>query len=139
MSPFPFSAGETAAGTALPAGSCDCHVHVYNAAHPTAADATLTAPDASLADYRPVKQRMGTTRAVLVTPSTYGTDNSAMLEGLAELAEDGRGVAVISGHESESELQRLHDAGVRGVRINLSLSRVNALDSVAPIARRIAS
>lgn len=138
MSPFPFSAGTGAAATALPAGSCDCHLHVYDGTHPAAPDATLTPPDASVDDYRLVQRRMGTTRAVLVTPSTYGTDNTVMLEGLAQLGEHARGVAVIAGDEPAAELQRLHDAGVRGARINLSLGRVNPPESIAAIARRIA-
>jgi D-galactarolactone isomerase len=81
---------------------------------------------------------MGTTRAVLVTPSTYGTDNGAMLDGLAQLGSAARGVAVISGREDDAELERLHAAGVRGVRINLSLSRAFGPQDIAPIAQRIA-
>src|SRR5512143_2509010 len=112
MPAFPFSAGTAAAGLTLPAGSCDCHLHVYDSAHPAVPGAALTPPDASVAEYRAVQRRMGTTRAVLVTPSTYGTDNSVMLAGLAQLEDSGRGIAVISGHESAAELQRLHTAGV---------------------------
>lgn len=139
MAAFPFSAGHRAAGTALPPGACDCHLHVYDSAHPAAAGATLLPPDASVDDYRQVQRRMGTTRAILVTPSTYGTDNGAMLAGLAQLGPDARGVAVLSGHESEGEFHRLHAAGVRGVRINLSLGRANAPEAIEPIARRIAA
>jgi D-galactarolactone isomerase len=138
MSPFPFSAGCTAAGTPLPPDACDCHLHVYDRTYPAVADAALQPPDASIADYRRVQQRMGTSRAVLVTPSTYGVNNGAMLAALAELGPAGRGVAVISGSEPDGELERLHAAGVRGVRINLSLGRANAPESIAHIAQRIA-
>jgi D-galactarolactone isomerase len=139
MSPIPFSSGTAAARTALPAGSCDCHLHVYDSAHPAVPDAALSPPDASVADYRAVQQRMGTTLAVLVTPSTYGTDNGAMLAGLAQLGDSGRGVAVISGRESTAQLQRLHAAGVRGVRVNLSLGKTVGADAILPIAQRIAA
>lgn len=135
---YPFSAGDTAAGVTLPAGACDCHLHVYDARVPAAPGATLLPPDASVGDYRRVQARMGTTRAVLVTPSTYGTDNTPMLAGLAQLGPDGRGVAVLSGDEDEAHLHRLHQAGVRGARVNLSLGVVNDAASITRIARRIA-
>ncbi len=135
---YPFSAGDAAAGVTLPAGACDCHLHVYDARVPAAPGATLLPPDASVGDYRRVQARMGTTRAVLVTPSTYGTDNTPMLAGLAQLGPDGRGVAVLSGDEDEAHLHRLHQAGVRGARVNLSLGVVNDAASITRIARRIA-
>lgn len=139
--PVPFSAGTAAPRTALPAGACDCHVHVYDQRFPAAPGARLLPPDASVRDYRALQWRIGTTRVVLVTPSTYGTDNRCMLEGLAALAALGveaRGVAVIDGRESDAELQQLHAAGVRGVRLNLSLGVSGSADSIVPLAHRIA-
>ena len=136
--PVRFSAGTAAPRTALPAGACDCHVHVYDSRFPATPGARLLPPDASVQDYRALQQRIGTTRTVLVTPSTYGTDNRCMLGGLTALGADARGVAVIDGSESDAELQRLHDAGVRGVRLNLSLGVSGTVDSLAPLAHRIA-
>ena len=136
---FAFSAGTAAASTVLPAGACDCHIHVYDACVPAVASAQLHPPDASMADYRGVQQRMGTQRAVLVTPSTYGADNRPMLAGLQALGEQGRGVAVISGQESMDELQKLHGCGVRGVRMNLSLSTLHQVSDIDTVAHRIAA
>lgn len=136
--PYPFSAGDAVASTRLPAGACDCHIHVYDARVPAVAGATLLPPDASIADYRRVQDRMGTTRAVVVTPSTYGTDNRPLLEGLTQLGGQGRGVAVIAGDEGLPQLRALHARGVRGVRINLSLGVTHDAASIERIARRIA-
>lgn len=139
--PVPFSAGTRLPRAALPAGACDCHVHVYDQRFPAAPGARLLPPDASAQDYRALQRRIGTTRVVLVTPSTYGTDNRCMLEGLCALDAMGvqaRGVAVIDGRESDAELHRLHAAGVRGVRLNLSLGVSGSLDSIVPLAHRIA-
>lgn len=141
VTPVPFSAGTAAPRTALPAGACDCHVHVYDQRFPVAPGARLLPPDASARDYRALQRRIGTTRVVLVTPSTYGTDNRCLLEGLAALEALGveaRGVAVIDGRESDAELQQLHAAGVRGVRLNLSLGVSGSVDSLVPLAQRIA-
>ncbi|CAN7312855.1 amidohydrolase family protein [Acidovorax sp. LjRoot117] len=136
-----FSAGTAVPRTLVPAGACDCHVHVYDSRFPAAPQARLLPPDASALDYAALQQRIGTTRVVLVTPSTYGTDNRPMLEGLTALRAMGvpaRGVAVIDGTESDAALQRLHAAGVRGVRLNLSLGVSGTADSLLPLARRIA-
>jgi predicted TIM-barrel fold metal-dependent hydrolase len=89
-------------------------------------------------EYRKLQQRTGTERVVLVTPSTYGSDNACMLQGLAALGADARGVAVISGKESDDALQQLHAAGVRGVRVNLSLGGGPQLEALPRLAARIA-
>lgn len=135
---FPFSTGSAVARVALPPQACDCHIHVYDSRHPAAPGAVLLPPDASIGDYARVQARMGTSRAVLVTPSTYGANNAPMLEGLRQLGDRGRGVAVLEGGEGDSELARLHAAGVRGVRINLSLGRPMPADAIDRIASRIA-
>ncbi len=136
--PVRFSAGIAAPRTALPAGACDCHVHLYDGRFPADPAARLRPPDANVQDLRALQRRIGTLRVVLVTPSTYGTDNRCLLEGLAALGAEARGVAVIGGHESDAELLRLHEAGVRGVRLNLSLGVSGTVDSILPLAQRIA-
>lgn len=134
----PFSAGTDSANTPLPAGACDCHIHVYDASTPAVAGASLHPPAASIADYKHVQQRMGTRRAVVVTPSTYGTNNQPMLAGLAQLGEDGRGVAVLTGNETIDELRALHALGVRGARINLSLGVQHQPSDIDKVAQCIA-
>jgi predicted TIM-barrel fold metal-dependent hydrolase len=134
----PFSAGEGAPATRVPQRACDCHVHLYDPAIAPAPTARLTPPPASVADYQAVQDRIGTTRVVLVTPSTYGADNRAMLGGLRQLGEQARGVAVIGADEPEAGLQRLHAAGVRGIRLNLSLGGGPRIEQLATLAARIA-
>jgi predicted TIM-barrel fold metal-dependent hydrolase len=63
---------------------------------------------------------LGVERAVLVQPSVYGTDNTVMLGAMKALGRRRcRGVAVVEPDVPASELERLHDAGVRGVRVNV--------------------
>lgn len=132
----PFSAGTRAPKLAAPALACDCHMHVYDGRFPAAPDATLRPPDASVDDYRRLQQRLGTTRNVVVTPSTYGTDNRCTLEAIAGLGATARGVAVVEASVSEGELKRLDAAGVRGIRFNLSLGTATTVDMIAPLSRR---
>jgi len=135
---YPYSSGQARPATAAPPGACDCHIHAYDARYPAVPGATLWPPDASMAQYRDIQARLGMQRAVLVTPSTYGADNRAMLDGLALLGEQARGVAVIDGSESDAQLQALHEAGVRGIRLNLSLGVTSRADQILPLAARVA-
>lgn len=122
---------------AIPQNACDCHIHVYDDRYPAAAGATLFPVNATIDQYRAVQALTGTTRVVLVTPSTYGTDNRSMLDGLQKLGNTGRAVAVIDGNESDADLQAMNAAGVRGIRLNLSLGAVGSIHSLVPLAERI--
>ena len=57
---------------------------------------------------------------MLVQPSVYGTDNSAMIHALNSGVFAFRGVVVVDADISDRELEDMHAAGVRGVRINLA-------------------
>ncbi|CAM3653718.1 amidohydrolase family protein [Polynucleobacter brandtiae] len=115
---------------ALPRGSVDCHAHVCGPAEvfPYADQRIYTPPDATLAQYQSLLTMLGIDRAVLVQPSVYGTDNRALMAALADtLASSStpqqlRGVAVIDSNPeaiSDTELERMHQAGVRGIRCNV--------------------
>ncbi|ALM86843.1 hypothetical protein ASB57_08385 [Bordetella sp. N] len=105
----------------MPAGACDCHVHIVGeqAAYPMLPDRPYTAGPATVADLRAHMARLGLARAVIIQPSFYGTDNRLLVDSLAAMDGDGRGIAVLSEDVSDATLTELHDAGVRGVRINL--------------------
>jgi D-galactarolactone isomerase len=102
--------------TPEPAGACDCHVHVYDAAHPLAPSATFKPPHAPWSAYQAVQRALGLSRAVLVQPTGYGLDNAVLLAALAQAGAAARGVVVLPVDVSDDELQRLHALGVRGVR-----------------------
>jgi 2-pyrone-4,6-dicarboxylate lactonase len=69
--------------------------------------------------YRHLLATLGVERAVLVQPSVYGSDNRVMLNAMAELGNASRGVAVVEYDISDAEIERMHEAGVRGVRVNV--------------------
>ncbi len=131
-----YSQGDSVARLIPPAGSVDCHMHIYDHHCPPAPTATLFPPDASLEDYRQLQKRIGMSRMVIVTPSTYGTDNRILLDGLLRSRGDARGVAVVDGSISDQELAELHDAGVRGIRFNMSVGNT-ALDDLERLAARV--
>ena len=105
----------------LPPLACDTHAHVFGPEelYPYSSKRIYTPPDSLLSDYRNLLLTLGVERAVLVQPSVYGTDNSAMLDTIKRAGPHFRGVAVVSEDVSESELKQMHEAGVRGVRVNI--------------------
>lgn len=135
---YPYSSGASRSAIAVPDGACDCHIHAYDARYPAAPGARLSPPDATMAQYRVIQARLGTQRAVLVTPSTYGADNRPMLDAMAQLGGQARGVAVIDGSETDAQLQAMRDAGVRGIRLNLSLGVTSSASQIVPLAQRVA-
>ena len=105
----------------LPPLSCDTHAHICGPPdrYPYSPNRIYTPPDSLLPDYRKMLATLGIERAVLVQPSVYGTDNSAMLDAIRTAGSGFRGVAVVAGDISDEELAQMHEAGVRGVRVNI--------------------
>nr|WP_169742884.1 amidohydrolase family protein [Roseomonas aerilata] len=70
-----------------------------------------------LTAYRAVQARLGLSRAVVVQPTAYGTDNSCTLDAVARLELGAaRAVVAVTPETPASELRRLHTAGARGAR-----------------------
>jgi D-galactarolactone isomerase len=133
----PWSAGTEPPKLKAPANACDCHIHIYDARFPIAANATLKPADALVPDYQLLQKRLGTTRNVIVTPSTYGTNNGATLDGLAKIGPTARGVAVVDTSVTDEELKRLHGLGMRGTRFNLVQAGATTVEMLEPLSKRV--
>jgi predicted TIM-barrel fold metal-dependent hydrolase len=134
----PWSSGTNLPKLKMPADACDCHHHIYDSKFPIAPSATLKPGDAKAADYQALQKRIGTTRSVVVQPSTYGTDNSCTLEGMAQLGPASRGVAVVDTSVTDAELKRLNGLGIRGIRFNLVQAGATTVDMLEPLSKRVA-
>jgi predicted TIM-barrel fold metal-dependent hydrolase len=133
-----WSSGTEPAKLKMPADACDCHHHIYDGRFPIAPSATLKPGDAKVPDYRALQKRIGTTRSVVVQPSTYGTDNSCTLDGMAQLGSaTTRGVAVVDTSVTDDELKRLHGLGIRGIRFNLIQAGATTVEMLEPLSRRV--
>jgi predicted TIM-barrel fold metal-dependent hydrolase len=112
---------------AVPPGACDCHTHIHGdpAKYPWFAGRVYTPEMATPEEMLTVHQALRMQRVVIVTPSVYGTDNSATLWGMQARGRDARGVAVIDAKTPDAELDAMHKAGVRGIRLNLSTGGTN--------------
>ena len=114
----PHSVGLNRPARPLPPLACDSHMHIFDPRFAPSPHWKRTPPDAPVAAYRRLQQRLGTQRTVVVTPSTYGTDNACTLDALDQLGDGARGVAVVAQGVGDAELDRLAARRVRGLRVN---------------------
>ena len=135
--PVPYSSGTEPPKLKAPKDACDCHMHIYDGRFPVAPTATLKPPDALVDDYKRLQQRLGTSRNVVVTPSTYGTDNRVTLEAVQRLGPSARAVAVVDTSVTDDELKRMADQGVRGIRFNLVQAGATTVEMLEPLSRRV--
>ena len=111
----------------VPRGACDCHVHVHPdpARFPFWSGRVYTPPVATAADLLALQAALHLDRAVIVTPSVYGTDNAATLDGIRQLGPTrARGVAVIGPSTTPADLDAMAAGGIRGIRANLETAGV---------------
>ncbi|MBN3850125.1 amidohydrolase family protein [Paraburkholderia sp. Ac-20342] len=133
-----WSSGTERPSFRLPEGTVDCHMHIYDDRFPSAPGTTLRPPNATVGQYRQIQQRLGMRRNVVVTPSTYGTDNRCLLDALKQFGADARGVAVVDTSVTDAGLAQMNEAGVRAIRFNLSYPGATTVEMLAPLAARVA-
>jgi predicted TIM-barrel fold metal-dependent hydrolase len=106
----------------VPAGACDCHTHIHGDMRefPMFSGRVYTPEPALPEEMARLHKALYMQRVVIVTPSVYGTDNSATLWGMKARGNNARGIAVIDDKTPESELDAMARAGIRGIRINLA-------------------
>ncbi len=106
----------------VPRGACDCHTHIHGDPEkfPFFPGRVYTPEMALPEEMAALHRALRMQRVVIVTPSVYGTHNSATLYGMKARGADARGVAVIDDKTPESELDAMAQAGVRGIRLNLA-------------------
>lgn len=102
----------------FPAGSCDCHFHVFDSARYAYAEQRhYTPPDAPLSGYLAMCNSFGIDRGVLIHPTVFGADHASFEEILGAHPQRFRGVAVVTPETSEEDIARWHALGARGTRI----------------------
>jgi len=103
-----------------PAGACDAHCHIFGPGdiYPYAPDRTYTPPDAPLSRFKELQAMLGLERAVLVNASCHGSDNTVIVDAIAQSGGKYRGVANSDDSFTEKDFGKLHEQGFRGVRFN---------------------
>jgi len=121
-----------------PDGACDCHHHVYDPRWAYAPTAVIKPPPATAADYRRYQARIGASRSIAVTPSTYAFNNDCTTDFLKQQGARAVGVAVVPADVDGATLKTLHAAGYRGVRVQSGGGNPLGPDAMMPLAKRIA-
>lgn len=109
-------------GFAVPPLACDTHFHVFGPPekYPYETELRYPPPLAPLEDYLSLADQLNIQRMVFVQPSAYGKDNSCMLDAMAEVGGRCRGIIDLDENLPDSEIEKFHASGVRGIRINVS-------------------
>jgi predicted TIM-barrel fold metal-dependent hydrolase len=110
----------------VPAHACDCHTHIFGdpKTFPYSPNRRYTPETALPTEMEALHRKLHVERVVIVTPSVYGTDNSATLYGMKSRGATARGIAVIDEQTSDRDLSAMARSGVRGIRLNLTTAGV---------------
>ncbi len=111
----------------LPPLACDSHFHVFgpHAKFPYAPDRPFTPADAPKEDLFRLHAFLGFERGVFVQSTSHRSDHAALVDLLQAGAGRYRGVALLAPKMRPEEVERLDDAGVRGVRLHF-IFRISA-------------
>ncbi|MDB5552946.1 MAG: amidohydrolase [Rhizobium sp.] len=127
--------------TKLLRGAVDAQMHMYLPGFP-AQPGGPDLPAGALPDgeqYRSVMRWLGIDRVIITQGNAHQRDNSNLVACLAEMGDVARGVGVIDGMTSDSELDRLSNAKVVGARIMdlpggaVGLGELEAIDAKAAV------
>lgn len=106
----------------VPKNACDTHAHVVSddpQRYLFVDNRSYTPNPATEADYLKMLKQTQMSRGVLIQISVYGTDNRYMLEVLSHHPQQLRGIAVVDESISFNQLEKMHELGVRGIRLNV--------------------
>lgn len=124
----------------LPPGACDCHAHVFGPRdrYPLKPQAGYEPAPAPFSEYLKMLRTIRCSRAVLVQPSPYGPDHSAMLDALRSGEFPLRGIALYDDALTDLQLEELHHYGVQGARVHLLPENTESVLARLPgIAERV--
>ncbi|KAM3505725.1 hypothetical protein MY11210_007865 [Beauveria gryllotalpidicola] len=128
--------------TLLPQGSWDSHMHVIDfQKYPLRKKITKSHHEATLGQALANAKRLGLPNMVFVQVSTYGNDNTWVLDALKQVGPAaGRGVVAFDPERVDAQtLEEWHRLGVRGVRLNLrSSNTVMSRDKIQTVLRKYA-
>ena len=102
---------------AVPTGACDTHMHVYDAAVPSAPGGPPIPGHFPAARYREMQARLGLARVIVVQPNAYQDDNRVTLGAIRAIGAGARGVGVVKPGVSDAEIERLAQGGIVAQRI----------------------
>ena len=106
----------------MPVGAWDTHFHVWGPPHlyPYVERRPFTPPAAPIEHYLAVAKVLGFERGVMVQPRVHSQDPAIVVDAIRKSDGRIRGMVCADIDLDAAEVRRLHDAGVRGLRIELT-------------------
>lgn len=116
--PFPPDPNPHKPRLVAPPGSWDTHFHIYGPPDrfPYAQTRGFTPPAAPIEHWLRISAAIGIERGVLVNPAVHDRDPACALDAIERAEGRIRGVVRAHADLSESQVERLHRGGIRGVR-----------------------
>ena len=104
----------------MPAGSWDCQVHVFGdpARYPLRSGRAYEPPvDATIEAAAKMHQAIGIQYGVVTQSTAHGMDHTILFDAIAARP-NYYGIAIVDDTTTDKQLEKLHEAGVRGARFN---------------------
>ena len=123
-----------------PPRTTDTHFHIFGPVerYPLSPKRLYNPCLSDVPAYLQMANTVGIERMVIVQASIYGTDNSCLLDSIAEFGQHrARGIAVVDTSVTPAQLADMHARGVRGIRFN-AITGVTPLEWLPKIAEMIA-
>jgi predicted TIM-barrel fold metal-dependent hydrolase len=125
---------------ALPAGSVDCHAHIFDRfeRYPLAAGRKYSPPLCTREAWMELHAALGVAYGVQVHGSPYGFDNSITEDFLLDSGGRFAGVAAVPPDVKDSEIERLNHSGFRAARLMDQFATGATTKDLEAIAARVA-
>jgi predicted TIM-barrel fold metal-dependent hydrolase len=125
---------------ALPAGTVDCHAHIFDRfeRYPFSGARKYSPPLCTREAWMALHAALGVARGVQVNATPYGFDNAITADFLREHPGRFVGVAMVPPDVTESELRRLDGAGFRAARLMDQFASAATTADLEAIAARVA-
>ena len=115
----------------------DAHCHIIDSAYPLIPNNGYTPEFFSVDDYQKRTRALGVIGGAVVSGSFQGFDQTYLIAALKRLGPGFVGVTQLPASVTDSELETLHQHGVRALRFNLKRGGSEQLDQLESMARRV--
>ncbi|MBR4908141.1 MAG: amidohydrolase family protein [Acidaminococcaceae bacterium] len=122
----------------MPQGACNAHLHIIDPRFPN--DGKATEQIGTIETYKAIAAKLHLDRAVFVQAKTFGCDNTCLLDAIEKFGrKNSVGIAVVTNEVTDSELKRLDDGGVKGLRFSVwnPNNAVVSFEDCLPLSRRV--
>jgi predicted TIM-barrel fold metal-dependent hydrolase len=117
----------------------DSHLHIIDHRFPVVANQGYTPPNFPLDQYLAQSKPLGVVAGAVVSGSFQANDQTYLMDVLPKLGKGWVGVTQIPNDYPDAEIVKLNALGVRAVRFNMFRGRIDNVDDLVALAKRVHS